>query len=402
MARSISIVEKLNPASFRGVPFLVPDETVTRGQKVAVHEYPNSDKRFAEPLGKIPSDIDLTGIVHGEFYFEERKDLERALEVAGQGELIHPIYGSIQAQPGKFTVTSNQRKVGEFIFTMKFYVSEDISPNPLPATKQTVDYAAGLAFGSMLDAVEALYEDPSDSNSLLGAVDTVLGALDAVNDAIDSVVDPIEAAFAATNTAIAQFRNGVYNIMQTGAGLKNSLLNVYNNFVQLSLDAATLTAAWDNLINFDQPETPAPTTVQRTNRANNQNVAGSQANIGGLIGGLQAAANTDFNTTDDLQERSAFLDDTFNSLFEQESDSPLVTDPNLRASMANLRVVAKESLDNQKSKIWKQIEINPGKTSMSLTSYRYYGNLDQIANLIELNPDKSASNFNEVITAVVK
>ena len=86
-------IEKLNQASFRGIPFLVPNETAIRGQKVAIHEYPNLNKRFAEPLGKKPPIIELVCIIHTKDFFQRRADLELALETPGLGELIHPFYG---------------------------------------------------------------------------------------------------------------------------------------------------------------------------------------------------------------------------------------------------------------------------------------------------------------------
>jgi len=416
MSKEFSSISRLNEASFRGIPFIVPDESVSRGQKLAIHEYPNSNKRFAEPLGKIPPIIDLTGIVDGlsatnddaeqfkdrQSYVEARWDLERALEEYGPGELIHPIYGTIQVQVGEFTVKSNQRKVGEFIFKMQFFSSEEVVPNPLPATENTATFLADSARSDLLDAVEDAYEDPIDSNALEGAVDYVLDSLDTVNDAIDSVVEPVESALAATNTAIAQFRNGVYNIMQTAAGLKANLLNTYNSFLQLSLDPGTLAAAWDNLIDFEGEEKADTNTVSRANRVNNQIVIEEQTQITGLIGGFEAAANTDFSTVEELQERIEDLDEKFTEFFETNEDAILAITPAVRSSVLTLRAKTKEALDDQSSKIWRTSDILTRKTSMSLMAYKYYGNIDNIDTLIDLNPEINVANVEGTVKVVAR
>ena len=416
MAKELTLVERLLPASFRGVQFLVPEEEVIRGQKVAIHEYPNSDKRFAEPLGKIPSTINLTGIIDGFIatdddaetfkdrgsFVEARFELERVLEESGVGELVHPFYGTVQVQAGEFTVRSNQRRVGEFVFRMIFYASEDVEPNPLPATENTASFLADAARAGVDNALLDSYENTIDSNAIQGAVDTVLGALDSVNNAIDSVVNPIESALAATNTAITQFRNGVYNIVQTAQSLKNSLTNTYNNLVQLTLDPDTLADAWDELIDFGgEPDTDTDT-VRRANKANNQRMIYEHTRITGLVGAFEAAAHTSFNTVDDLQDRITFLDEKYSEIFETDENGILSLDQSLRNAFLNLRANVKTALDDQTSKIWRITEVDPGKISMTLLSYRYYGTLDTVDTLVELNPEVDVAFINETIKVVAR
>ena len=41
--------DRLQDASFRGVPFKVEEESAGTGRRVETHEYPNRDKLFARP-----------------------------------------------------------------------------------------------------------------------------------------------------------------------------------------------------------------------------------------------------------------------------------------------------------------------------------------------------------------
>lgn len=45
--------DRLQDASFRGVPFKVEEESAGTGRRVETHEYPNRDKPYTEDLGKI-------------------------------------------------------------------------------------------------------------------------------------------------------------------------------------------------------------------------------------------------------------------------------------------------------------------------------------------------------------
>lgn len=44
--------DRLQDASFRGVPFKVEEESAGTGRRVETHEYPNHDKPYTEDLGK--------------------------------------------------------------------------------------------------------------------------------------------------------------------------------------------------------------------------------------------------------------------------------------------------------------------------------------------------------------
>ncbi|HCS4673821.1 TPA: DNA circularization N-terminal domain-containing protein, partial [Escherichia coli] len=45
--------DRLQDASFRGVPFKVEEESAGAGRRVETHEYPNRDKPYTEDLGKV-------------------------------------------------------------------------------------------------------------------------------------------------------------------------------------------------------------------------------------------------------------------------------------------------------------------------------------------------------------
>lgn len=101
----------LQPASFKGVPFMVQDPTdrshrvgveSTRERlrkRVQVYQFPFVDGAVVEDLGRAPLLMQLRAIWWGPGYYKQWRRFNRlALDTVGPGELVHPIHGSIRAQ----------------------------------------------------------------------------------------------------------------------------------------------------------------------------------------------------------------------------------------------------------------------------------------------------------------
>ncbi|MEB0964958.1 DNA circularization N-terminal domain-containing protein [Citrobacter braakii] len=87
--------ENLQNASFRGVQFdvLNTDEQISRDH--AAYEYPFVDGADLHDLGRKARPFRLTAFLWGEYYEYKLEKLTAALDEPGDGELIHPIYGSV-------------------------------------------------------------------------------------------------------------------------------------------------------------------------------------------------------------------------------------------------------------------------------------------------------------------
>jgi prophage DNA circulation protein len=407
----MSRIENFYIAAFRGFQFPVESDSTTRGQKLALHEYPNRDTRYAESLGKLPPVLNLVCLIHGENFFAKRQEFERLLEIPGVGELVHPYYGSIKVQVGEFTIISTQREIGKFIFNVPFYTSEvSIEPTPLPSTKETVTNFANNCRSSLGNALEATYEAPENGFDLDNSVNAIDGALDAIEDGINSVVGPIESALATARATVNNFRNKVTRIMQTATSFKNSITDVYNDILQLTQDPSSLAAAWLNLIDFNLGTSGTSSdigpvdTVIRLRNVTNASVSDEQTRLNGLVGYYESLAYTTFNTDDDLNNALLIADNAFSRYIEQNDQgiTSLSKDPIFRSNILQLRIVARESLNSQLSNIWRVEDITPGRTSMALTSFRYYGNLDNLGNIINLNPEVNVSGFDETIKTITR
>ncbi len=68
--------DRLQDASFRGVPFKVEEESAGTGRRVETHEYPNRDKPYTEDLGKITFRPSITAYVVGDDCFALMRELD--------------------------------------------------------------------------------------------------------------------------------------------------------------------------------------------------------------------------------------------------------------------------------------------------------------------------------------
>ncbi|HAX2516790.1 TPA: multidrug DMT transporter permease, partial [Escherichia coli] len=87
--------ENLQNASFRDVQFEVlnTDEQISRDH--AVYEYPFVDGADLHDLGRKARPFRMTAFLWGDDYEYKLGKLTAALDEGGDGELIHPVYGSV-------------------------------------------------------------------------------------------------------------------------------------------------------------------------------------------------------------------------------------------------------------------------------------------------------------------
>ena len=89
------MLDRLLPATFKGVPFLVQAADTEIGPKDAQYTYPGSPKQKIKFLGEQPKSFVLTCIIHGtgKDYFDKRDALVRVVEEGTPGLLVHPTFG---------------------------------------------------------------------------------------------------------------------------------------------------------------------------------------------------------------------------------------------------------------------------------------------------------------------
>ncbi|WP_142668258.1 DNA circularization N-terminal domain-containing protein [Enterococcus faecalis] len=185
--------DRLQDASFRGVPFKVEEESAGTGRRVETHEYPNRDKPYTEDLGKITFRPSITAYVVGDDCFDQRDRLIEALNKPGPGTLVHPTYGELKVCVDGEVRVSTSKSEGRIVrFDLKFVEAGELSyPTSGAATAQTLmsscsalddcisDSFSGFSIDGVADFVQ---------NDVIGNASIMLGYVSDAMKVVDSAV----------------------------------------------------------------------------------------------------------------------------------------------------------------------------------------------------------------------
>ena len=182
----------LYTASFRGVPFKIRGSGVSVGRRVALYEYPQKDKPYAEDMGRASRVITLDAFVIGADYILQTERLIGALETPGEGKLVHPWLGEMTC-----TATAN----GEINYSdtdriascsLTFTESGELI---FPTASSATDFLSRLAADSLLsqcfDSFASKFSLVSEAMDLALDADRVLSS--AVSE-FTAIIDGIKNA----------------------------------------------------------------------------------------------------------------------------------------------------------------------------------------------------------------
>lgn len=194
---------RLQPASFRGVPFLVDTAGGTGGRHLVTHEFPLRDDPYTEDLGRasrrfrlhafvvdqLPGtlfDLASGSLLSGDLsfggspsYIDQRDDLIDAIEGDNTAAtLVHPTMGAFSCRAGLLQWTERiVERFGYCEFQLEFVV-DGPQPSPVSGDDTISSLLDGVA--SALPIISAVYETVAlgivSPQALLGtAVETMLG-----------------------------------------------------------------------------------------------------------------------------------------------------------------------------------------------------------------------------------
>lgn len=192
----------LLPASFRGIPFEVLGLS-DRGEKsLAVHEYPYRAGAYVEDLGRKARTIPIRAVFWGRDYLSRLQELTTALEETGAGELLHPVFGSVQVTVQSFEIAHEAEKPD--YATLNFDCLESELDAPFFAStssRSAAQSASSTALGGLATAL---------NQSSLALADTLEAAQilpelakSALLEQLGTVLDIYDAARSITRTALS-------------------------------------------------------------------------------------------------------------------------------------------------------------------------------------------------------
>ncbi|MDH4122369.1 MAG: DNA circularization N-terminal domain-containing protein [Deltaproteobacteria bacterium] len=196
-------VQKLRPASFRGVPFKVDEYGKDSGRRVAVHELPGRDRPFVEDLGGSAKGFSLRAYVTGPRYHEARNRLEDALEKPGPGVLVHPRRGKMRVQVRSVRQTESTKEQGVAVFDIQFVEAGDAQA--VVARPHTPTLLLSAATGAITEAMD-------DFSRVFDVVGMTADTVEALQDDVGLVLASVEAMVGGVASDTAALIRAPYNL----------------------------------------------------------------------------------------------------------------------------------------------------------------------------------------------
>lgn len=154
----------LQPASFRGVSFLVPRDHAEHGVNVVTHRYPGKTSgHYMEPNGVFEPVFHVHAVLHGPNLMGQYAALQSALNAPMPGTLKHPWHGSqlvIPKHPWK--VSRDDKDSGVLTLDITFHVAGSPAyPSIITGIASSISALSGGVIGSIFSGLASTLAIPS-------------------------------------------------------------------------------------------------------------------------------------------------------------------------------------------------------------------------------------------------
>lgn len=359
--------EKLLPGSFRGVPFSIESSDGEIGRRIALHQYPQRDKPFAEDLGRKARRFTLEVFVLGLDYITGRDALIEALEKPGSGVLIHPYLGQMTATVLEARgPKESTREGGMARFSVTFVESgEKVFPSAAADTGRQIQEKADIA----ADILKRTF--PFDATGrpeyIFEHAKTLVGK---VADRLDAIRRSIPGVPARVSDYVADLQRvsaGLEALIRTPADLATEVYGLIADIALLpdrpSRAIKAYRQLWDAL--STEPEI-ARTTASRVRQANNQQALKSLVQRAAVVEAVRTAGSLDFSSYDDAAALRTELADRLDAEMEKADDETYRV-------LSDLRVALVRDLNARAADLARVVRYSPTLTLPALVvAYRLY------------------------------
>ncbi len=379
--------DELLPASFRGVSFLVDISTLVGGRKTVTHEFVGSDKRSVEDLGLLNKTITFSAVISGSDYVRRRSQLLAALEEPGPGDLILPIDGILSVVSKPYTLIEVSTELGEAKFELTFQVSQvPIFPQETGAdvstTSNSVDASLNRAEASFGEKFVA-----TSGDNLLAAAETINNLLKLFDDVTKEFVKDDEFI----NDFFADFivfKESVFSLVQKPEALSNQIRVLFSRLEDVAAAVPDKSISiFEFFYNFgdDEPQLDIET-FELIQRRRNDDLINQYTQTEALLINYRNLSNLSFLTTGEIELQKENIE----SQFIKVTQNTILND-NDQEEINNTRNLIMQLLEDQSSNVFKLIDADINVIPATVLAYRYYGNLDNTQNLIDINAIKDPS-----------
>jgi len=397
----MTILTDLQQASFKGAAFLPETTTTTGGRKTVTHEFVNSSNRKVEDLGKQLKTFTLTGTITGDNYFQDKERLLNALEEPGQGILIHPFFGRIEAVAKPYILNEDLTTLGEAIFTMTFEKANDnVIPQPASSSKSIVSGLGDITNLSLAQDITDIFEVG------IGFANSFSEGLALVNQVTNSFSNIISEFGDGNSTLIAQFKSDLLEFKNNASAFVNNpsalgaqILSLFDQSINILPTPDSRVDVLATFFDFNKGSDNLTIdtavigdlnniTAEKAEIVNNEKAITRQMQITSLSSSYVATSQIVFTNTETLDATQQLLDAQF-QIIQEDPDIPNRT----KLDLQNLRDQSEIFLQTQRLTVNQVLELDINRRPSQLLTYELYGNLDLANAIVDLNSNPDVSHY---------
>lgn len=377
------ILDTLYPATFRGVEFLIFDGSTQGGRKNVTHEYPNSDQRYVEDLGKFRKIFTINGTITGTGidYTFKRDALIQALEQPDRGLLSHPFYGVVNVTPKQYTVSESQQTLGRADFSMTFEESDEpIFPTISGAGIAQIASLANAVLQQSNQNIQDRYSAPiSEPVNFADSQTQAREFIELLEDAATQV-PPSTETFSTYFADLIEFRDDQVSIFSDSTQLGSQIQTQFTNLAFLADDPRDQLRILEPFFDFNSnPIFFIPSTPARIQRNENTETLRATILYNTLAVAYRTAITVEYETIEDLEQTRADLERRYNDIVSLEVND------DLRQQLEDLRTEARKFFEDLALNIARIEEVYTPAKAITVFAYQYYGDTDSDEDIIDLN-----------------
>lgn len=246
----MSWLDRLQPASFRGVQFFVESDDAEFGRRQVTHTAALVDVPTLEDLGRAADVFQVEGYLVGDDYDLALADLIKAIrDTAGEGRLVHPRYGEKSVGASGFRVRHENKEGRMCRFTVTFGEAGELSqptestdaPNVLASrasdlteaskgnfvdrfvTEGFPQYVRDAATSSMETFGEYL---AAPASYLSGAYSDATGVFTSINGYAAGAIDFVSEDVASYTQSVGDFLGDISEFINSPSDLAEQVTNL--------------------------------------------------------------------------------------------------------------------------------------------------------------------------------
>ncbi|WP_028498321.1 DNA circularization protein [Microvirgula aerodenitrificans] len=271
-------------ASFRGVVFDCMRTQDNAQRDTTSHEYPYKDGADVEDLGRKARQIQISAIFYGTDYETRLQKFISELDRPGQGELIHPVFGSIKHAQ-----------------LLSYSIGHDAdSPDYCTVDLQFIDATPGNPFFvRQLPAQRAAAVSLLAGTARLSAISAFAGKLGSLKSMASGMLSPLTALRGVLTGTLGAIRSQITGFIGSGLDLLNfprafagDLVGMVSGLANLrGFGISTLKSDWKSLVGQLKSVVQLPRSISSLSGGSSGGTPGSSSS-GGSSGGTPGSSSS--------------------------------------------------------------------------------------------------------------